>query len=279
MPNLIALAADVSRTGSRNTSIAISYVGMPLGGAVASLVVFLMPPDAWRSVFQAGGIAPLLIAPLMGRYLPATLPAAQRARFSSGLWRELFGHGRTFSTLSVWLGFFLIVLTLHLMLNWLPLLLLGRGLLKSQAAMAQFAFGVSGAAAAFWLGTLLDSRWQRPSIAVSLIMCPVAMLFIAIAPPQPAVLFGLASLLGSAILASQVIVFAVASVVYPVAARGTGVGAAVAAGRLGSLVGPLFAASLLASGRSSAQVLIGVLPIAVAGGLCVGLLGWRELRQ
>jgi AAHS family 3-hydroxyphenylpropionic acid transporter len=92
------------------------------------------------------------------------------------------------------------------------------------------------------------------------------------------VLLGLASLLGSAILASQVIVYAVASAVYPVAARGTGVGAAVAAGRLGSLVGPLFAASLLASGRSSAQVLIGVLPIAVAGGLCVGFLGWRKLR-
>jgi AAHS family 3-hydroxyphenylpropionic acid transporter len=288
MPNLIALAADVSRAGSRNTSIAISYVGMPFGGAIASLVVFLMPAEAWRSVFQAGGIAPLLIAPLMARYLPAAKPEAERApshaaslpaRFAAGMWRDLFGQGRTFPTLFVWLGFFLIVLTLHLMLNWLPLLLSGRGLLKNQAAMAQFAFGVSGAAAAFWLGTLLDSRWQRLSIAVSLIMCPVVMLAIAIVPPRPGVLLLLASLLGSAILASQVIVYAVASAVYPVACRGTGVGAAVAAGRLGSLVGPLFAASLLASGRSSAQVLIGVLPIAVAGGLCVGLLGWRELRR
>jgi AAHS family 3-hydroxyphenylpropionic acid transporter len=86
-------------------------------------------------------------------------------------------------------------------------------------------------------------------------------------------------LLGSAILAAQVIVFAVASAVYPAACRGTGVGAAVAAGRLGSLVGPLFAASLLASGRNSAQVLIGVLPIAAAGCFCVGLLAWRELRR
>lgn len=287
MPNLIALAADVSRSRSRNTSIAISFIGMPLGGAVASLVVFLLPMDAWRSVFQAGGAAPLLIAPFMSRYLPATPPAAARTansgasiggRLSAGMWRELFGRGRSFSTLSLWLGFFLIVLTLHLMLNWLPLLLLGRGLLKSQASFAQFAFGVCGAAAAFCLGALLDSRWQRLSIAVSLIMCPVAMLLIAVAPPRAALLLGLASLLGSAILASQVIVYAVASAVYPVAARGTGVGAAVAAGRLGSLVGPLFAASLLASGRSSAQVLIGVLPIAVAGGLCVGFLGWRKLR-
>jgi MFS transporter, AAHS family, 3-hydroxyphenylpropionic acid transporter len=280
MPNLIALAADVSGTGSRNTSIAISYVGMPLGGAAASLLVFLLPTGAWRSVFQAGGIAPLLIAPLMGRYLPATKPAASiPTRVSAGMRHELFGQGRAVTTLLLWLGFFLVVLTLHLMLNWLPLLLLGRGLLKNQAAIAQFAFGVSGAAAAFWLGTLLDSRWQRASIAVCLVMLPVVMFFIAVAPARPAVLFGLASLLGSAILAEQVIVFAIASAFYPVAARGTGVGAAVAAGRLGSLVGPLFAASLLAAGRSPAQVLIGVLPIAVVGGICAGFLGWRELRK
>lgn len=288
MPNLIALAADVSVTGSRNTSIAISYVGMPLGGAAASLIVFLLPTGAWRSVFQAGGIAPLLIAPLMARYLPATKPAAERTpkhaasiptRVSAGMWRELFGQGRAFSTLLLWLGFFLVVLTLHLMLNWLPLLLLGRGLLKNQAAIAQFAFGVSGAAAAFWLGTLLDSRWQRASIAVCVVMLPVVMFFIAVAPARPAVLFGLASLLGSAILAEQVIVFAAASAFYPVAARGTGVGAAVAAGRLGSLVWPLFAASLLAAGRSPAQVLIGVLPIVVVGGVCAAWLGWRELRK
>jgi AAHS family 3-hydroxyphenylpropionic acid transporter len=54
-------------------------------------------------------------------------------------------------------------------------------------------------------------------------------------------------------------------------ARGTGLGAAVAAGRLGSLAGPLFSAALLASGRSASQVLLDVLPIALACGACVGL--------
>jgi AAHS family 3-hydroxyphenylpropionic acid transporter len=55
-----------------------------------------------------------------------------------------------------------------------------------------------------------------------------------------------------------------------------GTGAAVAVGRLGSLVGPLVAATLLAAGRSPTQVMIDLLPIVVACGASVGFLGWQE---
>jgi len=54
-------------------------------------------------------------------------------------------------------------------------------------------------------------------------------------------------------------------------------GIAVAVGRVGSLVGPLVAAALLAAGRSTAQVLIGVLPFVIASGTSAGFLGWRKL--
>src|SRR6202035_3059899 len=153
-------------------------------------------------------------------------------------------EGRAFQTLSLWVGFFLIALTLHLMLNWLPLLLMGRGLLKGQAAMAQAGFNMGGALLAVWLGILLDSRWRRIGIGANVALLPVILALIAIAPARPEILLGLAAVLGGAILAEQVIAYAAAAVCYPVAVRGTGVGAAVAAGRLGSLTGPLFAASL-----------------------------------
>ena len=59
-------------------------------------------------------------------------------------------------------------------------------------------------------------------------------------------------------------------------ARGTGLGTAVAVGRVGSLVGPLFSAALLANGRNAVQVLLDVLPIALAAGVCVGLVSWTR---
>ena len=56
--------------------------------------------------------------------------------------------------------------------------------------------------------------------------------------------------------------------------RGTGVGASVAVGRLGAIVGPLLAASLLGFGASATGVLLAILPIsAVAGGATLAMLG------
>jgi AAHS family 3-hydroxyphenylpropionic acid transporter len=74
-----------------------------------------------------------------------------------------------------------------------------------------------------------------------------------------------------------VTVYGVASAFYDVPSRGTGMGAAVGAGRVGSLVGPLVAAALLAFGRTSAEVLTGLVPIAILCGVCIGFLGWTSL--
>jgi AAHS family 3-hydroxyphenylpropionic acid transporter len=92
----------------------------------------------------------------------------------------------------------------------------------------------------------------------------------------PGALIALTPVLGGAVLAQQVILFAVASVAYPSTIRGTALGAAIGVGRLGSLIGPLFAAWLIAGGKSSSQVLIGILPIVIVAGLSVVLLGWQK---
>jgi AAHS family 3-hydroxyphenylpropionic acid transporter len=281
MPNLIALVADSSASKSRSASIAAAYVGMPFGGVAASLVVFALPAHAWRVVFQIGAAAPLMIVPLMVRFLPQPAAAAREAVparwFAPQMTRALFGSGRAPRTLLLWLGFFLIVLTLHLMLNWLPLLLTGRGLLKGEAIIAQAGFNAGGGLIALWLGIVLDSRWRRVAITVSVLMLPAVLALAALAPARANILIGVAFLLGGAILAQQVIVYAAAGACYPPCDRGTGVGAAVAAGRLGSLTGPLFAAFLLAAGQSPSRVLIGLLPIVVVCGICTGLLGWRDV--
>ena len=281
MPNLIALAADTSRADSHNTSIATTYLGMPLGGAIASLIIFVVPADAWRLVFRAGGVAPLLIVPLMIRFMPAGRHSAAPgvSPRSGDFINDLFGEGRWSRTLLLWTGFILIVLTLHLMLNWLPLLLMGRGLTKAQASLAQVGFNAGGAAAAFLAVRLLDTRWQRASLVGSLVMLPVSLILVAISPARIELLFGWVVLLGGAIMAAQVIAYGVATACYPVLARGTGVGSAVAAGRIGSLVGPLFAAALLGAGQTAVQVLFSLLPLAIACAVSVGRLGWRGLPR
>ena len=278
MPNLIAMVADASHVRTRNAVIALTYVGMPLGGAVASAVVLGLPPGHWRWLFLIGGAAPLLLAPLMALVLPGGRPSAPEAagvQDEPGRIADLFAQGRLSRTLILWLGFFVATLTLHLLLSWLPLLLQGRGLSKGDAALAQFAFNAGGAAAALIAGLGLDSRWRPVSVAFAVVAIPAALLLVANAPAQAAGMAAFALLLGGGILAAQVILYSVAGGLYAPNLRGTGIGSAIGVGRLGSLAGPTLAALLLSAGQSSAQVLTSLLPVVLACGLAVAWLGWR----
>jgi AAHS family 3-hydroxyphenylpropionic acid transporter len=275
MPNLIATAAGARGGTPRGGDIGISYIGMPLGGSIASLIAVVLPAEHWRQLFIVGGLAPFVAAAAMALFLPAGVQRPARTASMSTTrqdLRELFG-GRLAQTATLWIGLFLGVLTLHLMLNWLPLLLVAQGLTKSQAAMAQVGFNVGGSAGALLIGALLDTRNRRLAVVVNLIVLPAVLLLLAVI--HGPVTASLAILLGGSVLALQVVLFAVAGSIYAERIRGTGLGAAVGVGRVGSITGPAFAAVLLASGGSSVQVLMGLLPIALVSGLCAAALSWR----
>jgi len=286
MPNLIALASEVARAASRNVSIATIYIGMPLGGTLASVTVALIGSEQWRSIFWIGGATPLVIAAAMGAFMPAT-PApvfgdrvAERAprRRAGSFTEDLFGGRRLNSTLVLWVGFFLCVLTLYLLLNWLPLLLQARGLSSTGAAYSQAAFNIGGAAGALLTGALLDTRWRWAAIATDVVALPVIVLLLATSPARDELMIALALLLGGAVLSLQVILYGVAGVLYPPSSRGTGVGAAIGVGRVGSIVGPALAAVLIGAGRTSSEVLLGVLPVVVTCGIAAAALGHRHYR-
>ena len=88
---------------------------MPLGGSLAGLVAYLTPAQQWRELFLIGGIAPLALAPALIAAMPeasgrAALPGPkpEPERYV----HELLGPGRALRSLTLWGGFFLIVLTL-----------------------------------------------------------------------------------------------------------------------------------------------------------------------
>ena len=275
MPNLIALAAEAMGERSRNAVIATSYIGMPVGGTGASLLVLALGPEHWRLLFLIGGAAPLAVGLLLALFLrePAPRGAAPVGR-DAGAVSELFTEDRLARTLVIWAGFFAAALVLHLMLNWLPLLLQGRGLSKSDAAVAQVAFNLLGAGGALVAGLALDTRLRLAGVGLSLAAIPLALLLLAGAPAQVVGLSLAAGLLGAGVLAVNVILYGAAGDCYPPRIRGVGVGAAVGATRLGALTGPVLAGVLLSAGRSSAEVLTSLLPVVLAAALSVAWLNW-----
>jgi MFS transporter, AAHS family, 3-hydroxyphenylpropionic acid transporter len=276
LPNLIALVNESSAPNRRNANVALAYSGAPFGGAVASLISMSLQPSHWRWIFIAGGVAPLILAPIMLAKLRESPAFAGNSRHSGVF--AIFASGRAISTLLLWASFFLELLMLYLLLSWLPTLLVGNGMTKPQAAGAQIAFNVGGGLAALLMGKLLEGRLRAAAVLTTFGALPLLILVLSRTPPSFSLTVLIVFALGCAVLAAQAFLYAVAPACYPTSVRGLGVGAAVAVGRIGSIAGPKLAGLLKAAGHSYSQLLTDLLPIVVLGSMAAIALAWYTQR-
>ncbi|MGF6605366.1 AAHS family 3-hydroxyphenylpropionic acid transporter [Paraburkholderia sp. WSM4175] len=270
MPNLIALSSEAVDARHRNTAVSVMYCGMPLGGALAALIAVLSAgPTAWRHIFYVGGAGPLIIIPLLIALLPESREFATESReFTTAdkpllSTREvLFGEGRAAATIGIWISFFCTLIVLYFLLNWLPSLTVGRGMSRSQAGIAQIFFNVGSVIGVLGIGLLMD-RFRQGLSVTAIYACIVGALVAlsqvaSIETLSVAVLFA-----GMGVVGAQSMLYSLSAASYPTSVRGTGVGAAVAVGRVGSIVGPVAAGQLLAMGKSSALVIGASVPVTI----------------
>ena len=282
LPNMIALVAEGTDPRQKNLAVSIMYSGMPLGGALVSLVTLVSAfGTTWTSVFYIAGISPLMVVPLLILFLPESrqfLETRETSLSPSNFVSALFHEGRLAPTIFLWASFFCTLLVLYLLLNWLPTLLISRGLTKPEAAKVQLVFNLVGAFAAMGAGWVIDTRFRLPGIIATFLALGSGLVLLISVPTSQGSALLIGGLLGAAALASQSILYAVAPDCYPTAVRGQGVGTAVSAGRFGSIAGPIVAAQLLVGGRSPADVLQAMLPLVAIGLACTLLLGWAGKR-
>jgi MFS transporter, AAHS family, 3-hydroxyphenylpropionic acid transporter len=268
MPNFITLAAESVSESRRAQFVAISAAAMPLGGAVASAVAAVLP---WRAIFVVGGVWPLALAALMA----AALPESARflgARAKAVSPREaLFGGGRGIASLLLWAAAFCVLLSLYLLLNWLPLLLSARGLGKADAALVQLLFNVGAAVGTLGLALLFRGRRRAGAMAAWFVGMAAGALLLALAPPTIALSGAAGFVAGWFISSAPTALYALASDFYAVEIRGTGLGSVIGFGRLGAIIGPLLAGALLAHGKDASGVLMALPPFIVAGALATFL--------
>ena len=81
---------------------------------------------------------------------------------------------------------------------------------------------------------------------------------------------------GAFVIGTQFLLYGLTPSYYPATARATGVGAFVAIGRVGAVVGPLLASAVLSTGRGSSDVLLAILPLIGVACLATAVLVWRK---
>jgi AAHS family 3-hydroxyphenylpropionic acid transporter len=273
LPNLIAIVAENVSPERRNTALGCLYGSMPTGGALVSLSSYLFAnPTQWPTIYYIGSALPLLAVPGLIFGVPNVKPGlAAEAKTRPSVPAALFGDSRVLSTLVLWVGFFFALITMYILLGWLPSLLIGKGLSKPEASIVQIGFNVFGAVGSILTGMLID----RPGRAVGLVFLSaiVSLGILAGAPATLGISFVVGSLVGCTISGTQTILYALAPSCYPTHVRGTGVGFAVAVGRFGSIVGPLLAGAMLGAGASPARVLAALAPIMIVAGIAAVFIG------
>jgi AAHS family 4-hydroxybenzoate transporter-like MFS transporter len=300
LPNVVALAAEISPTRQRPKLTSIPIIGMSLGSGLPSMVAaWLVPKYGWHALFIAGGVVPIVVALIIAWKLPESIlfltyrnrsrnraeiearareldprlvitPATQfglrgnAGPASRGAFSDLFVGRLKITTPLLWLMFSCTLLSMHFNNSWMSVILNQAGLSEVQTAFTNGAMHWGGAVAAvmtvFVLGRL-GLYW-----ALVLLLLGFAGLVIAGAafPYAPLLLLAV-SMAGFGIIGCQGVLNAAAGLIYPVSCRPTGVGAALGIGRIGSLSGPLIGAYVLAQQwPSQSMFYVPLLPLAVA---------------
>lgn len=271
MPNLIALVAETGRIETRAARVTFLTAGMPFGGMLVPLLALGLGPDFdWRTIFVAGGVAPILISAVMFAFLHesgeflAVGRSAPDVRFA-GTARILFGEGRGAATVALWTISLGTLVVLYLLLNWLPYLLSGMGFGPAEVAIIAFSFTAGGGFGALGLGWLLVKAGRRVTLLFAYLAIPIVLTVFS-ALTAFSTLTVVAFFLGVFVIGSQFVIYGILPLYYPVQIRGTGVGWAVAMGRVGAVLGPLFAGRMLEAGASSQEIMVATIPV-----VCVAL--------
>jgi AAHS family 4-hydroxybenzoate transporter-like MFS transporter len=301
MPNAIALTSEYSPHRRRATMVMIMFCGFSVGAALGGLLAAaIIPQFGWRSVFVVGGVAPLLLVPILALRLPESArflaltgranervaellccinpkagfaPATQFVVQEPGLAGvpvlHLFKSGRTIPTLLLWVVFFMSLLDLYLLSNWLPTVLNDLGASISTAAAVGSMLQVGGVVGTLVLGSVIDRFSFR---ALALVYFIAVFAVAAIGELGHSIVFVTMAIFaaGFCIVGGQIAANALAANFYPTSIRATGVGWALGIGRVGSIVGPLVAGAILGMklfGLGTASIFM----VAAAAALCASL--------
>jgi AAHS family 3-hydroxyphenylpropionic acid transporter len=272
IPCVIGLALDYAAPARRVRTVTMIMAGLPIGGAVAAAIAAAtLERWGWKTIFYVGGVLPLLTLPIL-LLVPELRVASSEPRPKGPSFAMLFGEGRTSITLSIWGVYFITLLVIYLLLNWLPTLMISQGFAPAQAQLMSLAFNLAAAAGSVLLGMATDRLGPARTVPLAYFLMLAAAAVVAVASSYGAYLAGFTAM-GFLLLGGQNCLNGVIPNFYPVQARTLCVGAAVGTGRIGSVVGPLYAGFVLSAGHGARAVLESIVAlVAIAAALVLFLL-------
>ena len=253
-------------------AITLTIASIPLGGALAGeLAAMVIPAFGWRVLFTAAGLISMAVAAVLWWWLPespsflarhrerwpqlvrilrrtgndvpddAEFATRETNRQTRGGFGRLFAGDLARDTLAIWIAFFFGLMTYYVVVLLLPALLTAPdvGFSQPTASRALAMWNYGGVLAAV-LGAVamqrVGSRVAMLSMAAAAVICGSLLAFIPLEPARATTLLFVILLAGAFVNGVQTTMYALVAHIYPPEIRSTGVGTAVAIGRIGNVL-------------------------------------------
>jgi len=272
MPNATALSSEYVPRRSRPFAVTLTIVCIPLGGFVAGWMgSHIIGPYGWRNLFILGGMIPIGLAALlffilpesprflarnrqhwpalrgllnrMGHAVPADAEfmdsaAVVQGAKTSGSIGDLFRPAFRWDTIGLFGAFFFCLMANYIGFQRLPVMLRGLGFAPEFGSRALQYLNLGGVAGAVLGALIIQQFGSRLTMLGLSALAVVVSIMMALKVPMPSdivMALTMIAIIGALLNAVQTTMYALAAHVYPVEIRGTGVGTAVAVGRIGNV--------------------------------------------
>ncbi|MCG8442505.1 MAG: MFS transporter [Caulobacterales bacterium] len=296
MPSINTLTSEFAPARRRAVLMTVMFAGFPLGAALGGLLsAELIAVFGWRSVFILGGAAPLALIlvlipalpesirhraqrdardPHIGRVIsrldPSFRPTGDEvyrtgdAPAAAGSMLGLFQGGRGARTALLWIVFFANLLMMYTLISWLPSVMRGAGLPLDRAIITTVVFNLGGVAGGLAIAWIIDRSGPFRILAAAYATAAVSVTAIGAFIGSLPVLFTAVLVAGFTIVGTQFGLNALAVSLYPTTLRSTGLGWALAIGRIGAILGPIIVGAALARGLATAHIFLAAAAPALA---------------
>ena len=299
MPTINILTAEFAPARRRALLMTTMFVGFPIGIMVGGVAAAgLINVFGWESVFVTGGVLPLLMVPVVMAWLPESprflalkgdrgaalaqivhriapeAGATPESRFetlapeqaSVGI-RALFSEGRTRITLLLWVVFFANLLTMFAIGGWMPTVLNEAGYPLDRAILVSAMSAIGGVIGGLLIAVLIDRTGAARTLVAGFVAAGVAIALIGQVTDSVVLVLIVLFLSGLFGMGCQFGINALASISYDTGARTTGLGWALAIGRIGAIIGPVVVGTAIGMALPVSQLfLLGAIPMLVAAG-------------
>jgi MFS transporter, AAHS family, 4-hydroxybenzoate transporter len=252
---IVPLVAELFPSQRRSAAVTLMFIGYPLGAVVGGAITALLIDQGWRNLFLGAGVVTLLLVPI-GLVLRETLVASDAPGNDpqSKLFRwpfiALFTEGRFWTTVIASFAIFCLLLVTYLLNSWTPLIAARSGFSPQTAAWCGVLLNLGGVIGAL-TSTLLVGRFGVFKVVTLMVACgSLAVAFLGYLYGSIAALYAGLGVIGLLVIGGQQNAPAISVQLYPQRMRSAGVGWQFAAGRFGSILGPIIGGRLLAANIS-----------------------------